>query len=269
MPASLRTQTAIDQPAQPEQTRKTRGSKKKGSEVDSVPSKPAEGEILPATPVPVPEAPKKRGRKPKQATAVEDDPPAAPVPVAPKKRGPKPKQAAAVEDDSPPQKDAGQPAGNTVNSKGAAIPGPTRDPLPLRGGRNTHPARRDGVQPTPRRSSQEVAADREHKRQELEDMLRAAEEAKCMLAQMVLEDERVVEGIDEECRQRLGHHPRRHEKTLTIVESDHEEFQGLDEISEDSEDELEDESKDEDEDTGKAKVSPHQTRVLIASIAYQ
>ncbi|KAI9438989.1 hypothetical protein H4582DRAFT_1813942 [Lactarius indigo] len=133
-----------------------------------------------------------------------------------------------------------------------------RDPLPLREGRNTHPGWRDSIQPTPRRSSQQVATERSHKRLELEEKLRIAEEVKDMLAQMELEDERFEEGIEEECRQTHKHHQQR--EALTIEESD-EEIQGIDEVDEteddNNEDDDDDEGDDEDKGTGKAKVSPH------------
>ncbi|KAI9429815.1 hypothetical protein H4582DRAFT_1825696 [Lactarius indigo] len=162
--------------------------------------------------------------------------------AVPKKRGRKPKQTAAVADNPPLPKDAitgtgdnggvaDQPAGNTVSAT-TKVPGPMRDPLPLREGRNTHPGRRDGVQPTPHRSSQQVATERSHKQLELEEKLRIAEEAKDMLAQMELEDERFEEGIEEEYE--------------------------VDETEDDNnEDDDDDEGDDEDEGTGKAKVSPH------------
>ncbi|KAH9029754.1 hypothetical protein EDB83DRAFT_2229847, partial [Lactarius deliciosus] len=165
---------------------------------------------------------------------------------APKKRGRKPKQTVVVADNPP-------VSGADATTK---TPGPMRDPLPLREGRNTHPGQRDGVQPPPRRSSQEVAAERSRKRLELEEKLRIAEEAKHMLAQMELEDERFVEGIEEECRQPHDHQQQR--KALTIVESDDEEIQGIDEVDETEDDTNKDNDDDEDEDegAGKPKVSP-------------
>ncbi|KAH8990065.1 hypothetical protein EDB92DRAFT_1946707 [Lactarius akahatsu] len=166
------------------------------------------------------------------------------VAVAPKKQGRKPKQTATVADNLP------------VSGAGATTktPGPMRDPLPLREGRNTHPSQRDGVQPPPCRSSQEVAAERSRKRLELEEKLRIAEEAKHMLAQMELEDERFVEGIEEECCQPHDHQQQR--KALTIVESDDEEIQGIDEVNEIEDDNKKDDDDNEGEDKGtvKAKV---------------
>ena len=132
--------------AQPERTKKTRGGQKAGPKAVAVPLKPTEDEIPPAKPSPVPVAPKKRGRKPKQ--------------VAPKV------------DKLPSQEDAvggnpeaaSQPAGNTIGSATMKlVPVPTHDPLPVRKVRNTHPGLAEGVQPTPCRSSQEVAAERNRK----------------------------------------------------------------------------------------------------------
>ncbi|KAI9430663.1 hypothetical protein H4582DRAFT_1823707 [Lactarius indigo] len=215
--------TTIDPSVQSKQTSKTRAGRQKAAKVDGVPSKPTEGEIPPAAPPPVAVAPKKRGRKPKQTATVTDNLPpqknAIAVAIAddksavPKKRGRKPKQTAAVADNPPLPKDA--------------ITGTE--------GRNTHPGRRDGVQPTPRRSSQQVATERSHKQLELEEKLCIAEEAKDMLAQMELEDKRFEEGIEEECR-----------------------IDEVDETEDDNnEDDDDDEGDDEDEGTGKAKVSPH------------
>ncbi|KAH8979320.1 hypothetical protein EDB86DRAFT_3108055 [Lactarius hatsudake] len=274
--------TITDPSVQSEQTNKTRAGQKKASKVDGVPSKPAEGEIPPAAPPLVAVAPKKRGRKPKQTAAVADnlpppkdatagdnsgaaDQPAgdtvsgtgAPplVVVAPKKRGRKPKQTVVVADNPP-------VSGADATTK---TPGPMRDPLPLREGRNTHPGRRDGVQPPPRRSSQEVAAERSRKRLELEEKLRIAEEAKHMLAQMELEDERFVEGIEEECRQPHDHQQQR--KALTIVESDDEEIQGIDEVDETEDDTNKDNDDDDDEDegAGKPKVKAKRRKGVKAS----
>ncbi|KAH9075524.1 hypothetical protein EDB83DRAFT_2549232 [Lactarius deliciosus] len=274
--------TITNPSVQSEQTNKTRAGQKKASKVDGVPSKPAEGEIPPAAPPLVAVAPKKRGRKPKQTAAVADnlpppkdatagdnsgaaDQPAgdtvsgtgAPplVVMAPKKRGRKPKQTVVVADNPP-------VSGANATTK---TPGPMRDPLPLREGRNTHPGRRDGVQPPPRQSSQEVAAERSCKRLELEEKLRIAEEAKHMLAQMELEDERFVEGIEEECRQPHDHQQQR--KALTIVESNDEEIQGIDEVDETEDDTNKDNDDDEDEDegAGKPKVKAKRRKGVKAS----
>ena len=229
----------VNPSTQPEKPKRTRGGQNKASKV--------EGEIPPTAPAQVPTAPKKHSRKPKQVTMVADKLPS----------------QESLFSDNPGA--ASQPAGDIVTGTGARmkklIPS-MREPLPVREGRNTHPGLREGVQPTPRRSSQEVAAERERKRQELEERLHAAEEAKRMLAQMELDNEKYMEDIDEECRQPIDH--RQQGKTLPIPESEYEVFEGLDEI-EDTEDEEVDEAdeeatevdkdRDENEDTGKAKVS--------------
>ncbi|KAI9430282.1 hypothetical protein H4582DRAFT_2087201 [Lactarius indigo] len=266
--------TTIDPSVQSKQTSKTRAGRQKAAKVDDVPSKPTEGEIPPATPPLVAVAPKKQGQKPKQMATVTDNLPpqknAIAVTIAndkcgaagqpagdtvsrtgtpplaaavPKKQGQKPKQTAAVEDNLPLPKDAitgtgdnggvaDQPAGNTVSAT----------------------MKRDGIQPTPRRSSQQVATERSHKWLELEEKLRIAEEAKDMLAQMELEDERFEEGIEEDCHQTHKHHQQR--EALTIEESD-EEIQGIDEVDEteddNNKDDDDDEGDDEDEGTGKVK----------------
>ena len=115
----------------------------------------------------------------------------------------------------------------------------------------------DGVQPAPHRSSQEVAAERERKQLELEAKLRAAEEAKNILAQMELEDERIMQGIEEECRQPLDYH-------TGILESN-EEFR-IDDIETDEDDNDDDDEEEEEEPKRKKKkkeackkgeVSPH------------
>ena len=142
---------------------------------------------------------------------VEEGLPAA-TPATPKKRGRKPKRVAAKADDLPTQgtaeapKTADEPTGDThvgSNLKSKKAPVPTRDPLPAREGRNTHPGLHFGLQPTPRRSSQQVAAEHERKRQELEAQLKAAEALKQQLALMDLEDERIEEAFEEQGRQRL------------------------------------------------------------------
>ena len=90
--------------------------------------------------------------------------------------------------------------------------------------------------------------------------MRAANEAKQVLAQMELEEERLLEGIDEECRQLLNH--RKQGKTLTITESDEENFD-LNKIEDIEDEEMDDElmdgaADDEDEDSkSKNKVSHH------------
>ncbi|KAI9437361.1 hypothetical protein BJY52DRAFT_1230174 [Lactarius psammicola] len=160
------------------------------------------GEGIPSTvPTNTTTAPKKRGRKPKPVAAKVDNTPAVTGPEA-----------------------VNQPASNTVNGR--------RDPLPPRGGRNTHPGQQIGVQPTPRRSSQEVEAERERKRLELKERLQAAEEAKRALAQMALEDEMAEEAVEEEGRQRLVRPNKK--KNISKVSSLEEVFD-LDNVSGDEE----------------------------------
>ncbi|KAI9465236.1 hypothetical protein BJY52DRAFT_1183821 [Lactarius psammicola] len=89
-----------------------------------------------------------------------------------------------------------------------------------------------GVQPTPRRSSQEVEAERERKRLELKERLQAAEEAKRALAQMALEDEMAEEAVEEEGQQRLVRPNKK--KNISKVSSLEEVFD-LDNVSGDEE----------------------------------
>ena len=241
MPVSTRTKKVkekpVNTPVQPEQ-KMPKASRTKASKVNiGVPPKVVEEEST--LPTPAPTVPKKRGRKPKQVIA----------------------------DNLPPEKEAfsnglkatDKPAVGTHGGKTATpkTPVPIRDPLPSRGGRNTHPGLMDGVQPAPRRSSQEVAAERKCKRLELEAKLRAAEEAKNILAQMELEDERIMQGIEEECRQPLDYH-------TGILVSD-EEFR-IDDIETDEDDDDDEEEEEEEEPKRKKKkkeackkgeVSPH------------
>ena len=104
-------------------------------------------------------------------------------------------------------KNTEQPADNTEIGSGLKLkaPVPTRDPLPAREGRNTHPGLHAGLQPTPHQSSQEVAAEREWKQLELVAKQQAGEGAKQLLAQMELEDESVEEVMEEEGCRRLFH----------------------------------------------------------------
>jgi hypothetical protein len=60
-----------------------------------------------------------------------------------------------------------------------------------------------GIQPAPCQSSQEVAAEHKCKQLELEAKKCAGKEAMNILAQMELNDERIMQGIDEECCQPL------------------------------------------------------------------
>ena len=183
---------------------KTRAGRKKAPDIDSAPSEPVEGEIPPTTPASIQPSPKKRSRKRKLVTDTGDLPP---------------------ENTDDPA--ANRPAGKKGPGLKSKAPVPTRDTLPPREGRNTHPGLQDGIQPTPRRSSQDVAADREKKRLELEAKLRVAEEAKQILAQMELEDERLEEEVEEEGHRQLfcpnG------QSSMGVVSSD-EEIEGVYEV---------------------------------------
>ena len=114
-------------------------------------------------------APKARGRLPKNATGAANT----------KKRG----QASVVtdeENDAPPAK------------KGRAAVKPTpapRNPLPGRGGRNTNPVKKAGVQPRKRRTQAEIAADRDAAWKAAEQQTNADREARNTVAQMDLNEE--------------------------------------------------------------------------------
>ena len=179
----------VEPPAQIEQT-KTRASRRKAQKVNTAPSELGEGGIPTTTPAATClSSPKKQGRKPKQVVTEKGGPASQNIHVT-----------------SP--KNTEQPANDTEISSGLKLkaPVPTRDPLPAREGRNTHPGLHAGLQPTPRRSSQEVAAEREQKQLELVAKQQAGEGAKQLLAQMELKDERVEEAMEEEgCRRWLFH----------------------------------------------------------------
>jgi hypothetical protein len=227
MPApSRKIKPAIVKPSA--QSEKTRASRRKAPNIDSAPS---DGGIPPAMPATIQPSPKKRGRKPKVVVADAGDLP--------------PQNVADLAG-------ANQPAGNMVNGPDveSKAPVPTRDPLPPREGRNTHPSLQDGVQPTLRRLPQEVAADRKRKRLELEAKLQAAEEAKQILAQMELEDERLEQAVDKEGRRQLF---RPSGQRGTGVASSDEDIEGVDEV-----DYSEGEEEDESEPQAENEVSNHQ-----------
>jgi hypothetical protein len=165
------------------------------------------------------------------------------TPALPKRQGQKPKHVAAEVDNLPIQnvaevpgtKTTDKPTGDThigsnVKSKKKA-PVPTCDPLPAREGRNTHPGVHFGLQPTPRRSSQQVAAERKQKQQELEAQVQAAEVVKQQLALMDLEDKRYEEGFEEE-----GHWGLQFRKNDEDSLDGDKEFEGLDEVDSNEED---------------------------------
>ena len=199
-PTTRKAKPVFVEPSVP--SKKTTASRKKPPKC--APSESGEGEIPPTIPATTDAPPKKRGRKPKPVTAEAGDLP--------------PQNTADVAGTNP----ANQPADGTEVSKKIKALVPTRDPLPAREGRNTHPGRRGGVQPSPRRPTQEVTADRERKRLELQAKLQAAEEAKQILARMELEDERLEKAVEEEGRQRVFH-PDGQQGTWVV--SDNEEFE--------------------------------------------
>ena len=145
MPPTAKTKAKsvnVEPPAQIKQT-KTRASRRKAQKVNAAPSELGEGGIPTTTPAATrPSSPKKRGRKPKQVVTEEGGPASQNIHVA-----------------SP--KNTEQPADDTEIGSGLKlkVPVPTHDPLPAREGRNTHPGLHAGLQPTPRRSSREVAAE--------------------------------------------------------------------------------------------------------------
>jgi hypothetical protein len=204
-------------PSAPEK-RKTRASWKKAEKNDNAPSELVDGGTPPMVPATIPTAPKKRGRKPKLVAS------GAEVGNAP---------STEVANVAGPET-VNQPASN--NRSGVKSKASIRDLLPPRDGRNTHPGLHSGVQPTPRKSSQQVQAEHQHQRLELEARLEAAEEAKQMLARMELEDDRIQEAVEEEGQRRLI---QLDEKGDTGVVSNQEVIEGLDEVSGDEEDDSE------------------------------
>jgi hypothetical protein len=89
----------------------------------------------------------------------------------------------------------------------ATKPKPTpqsREPLPEREGRNTHPGLKEGVGANQRRSSAEVAAEREALRKQAEEEIRRGEEARRLVAEMDLAEEEQAARKDEESTQRLS-----------------------------------------------------------------
>jgi hypothetical protein len=208
--STRKTRSVAIEPSAPSEKTKTRTSRRKAPtpKTDDAPSQLME-EVLPTTPA----SPKKRGRKPKHVAAKADNLPTQNMAEAPG------------------TKTADEPTGDThigFNLKSKKAPVPTRDPLPAREGRNTHPGLRFGLQPTPRQSSQQVVAERKQKRQELEARLQAAEVVKQELALMNLEDERIEEAFEEEGRRRL--------QFGQSTSSGDEEFEGLDDVDSNEED---------------------------------
>jgi hypothetical protein len=87
--------------------------------------------------------------------------------------------------------------------KGAQPP-PTWEPLPPREGRNEHPGLRGRVAAAPRRTSQQVAAEREALRKAAEEQVRHGEEAKRALAAMMIAEEQRDAEMEEESTRRLS-----------------------------------------------------------------
>lgn len=140
-------------------------------------------------------------------------PPMAVLP--PKKRGRTPKATAslAASDDEggPPAKKLNLSKSNGMNedrrpaATSRAKPAiPTRDALPARNGRNEHPAAKANLLPTPRRSSKQVAADREALRKAAEEQIERAKEATAFLAQMQVDEERFDEEMEADIPRRLS-----------------------------------------------------------------
>ena len=161
-------------------------------------------------------APKAKGRGRKQATAPslegakgsnKDEQP--PTNAAPRKRGRKPASDNQSEVEDAPAKRAKSVA-QTVDDlpakpkKGRPRKQPQditqRAPLPDRSVRNIHPA----GQPTPRRTSKEVAAEREAQRQALEAKIREGEQAKLLFAQMNVAEECLDDEMNVDNPQRLS-----------------------------------------------------------------
>ena len=183
MPASTRKRAkpVTVEPSAQSETTKSKAGRKKAPKDNAAPSDSAEG----IPPIVVPAA----------------------IQPSPKKRGRKPRRVATDTSNLLPQNVDGpvDPIGKTVNRSGIKPMGPVPacDPLPAREGRNTHPGLRDGVQPTPRRSSQEAQAERDRKRLKLEAEARAINEAIQRLAQVELDDERRQKELEDEGHQQL------------------------------------------------------------------
>lgn len=96
------------------------------------------------------------------------------------------------------RKRAAKPPNRSPRAEGAPL---AREPLPPHEGRNEHPGLRDGVAAAPRRTSQQVASDREALRKTVEEEVRRGEEAKRILAAMMIaEEQRDVEMVEESTR---------------------------------------------------------------------
>jgi hypothetical protein len=110
----------------------------------------------------------------------------------PKKRGRKPKAAASDADTEPPPKKA-------KSSMVKALPrAPKRDAsaLPARGVRNDRPAIKANVVPSTRRTSKQVAADREAVRKAAKEEAERGEAAVRLLAEMQVDEEMFDEDME-------------------------------------------------------------------------
>lgn len=100
---------------------------------------------------------------------------------------------------------------------------PSREPLPDRTGRNVHPVKPKATRRTP----QEVAADREAQIRELQNRIRVAEEAKELLAQMHVNEERDDEQMLVDNPQRLSAAIRKRGRDLEDSEGENFDFDGV------------------------------------------
>ena len=161
--------------------RATRSKARKTADIvePNIPLPPQQPVDLPPGPPP----PKKRGRPPKAATGDESEVSSPPA-KRPKPGRTKGKRPATTSQEKPPL--------------------PTRDALPARNVRNDHPAAKANLLPTPRRSSKQVAADREALRIAAEEQIEKAKEATAFLAQMQIDEERFDEDMEADIPQRLS-----------------------------------------------------------------
>ena len=176
---------------------------------------------LPSNNLPDPECPKQQKRRTRgqqQAnvaaaahSSANGDDVSSPTDSGTRKRGRKTETAMNGTDDDPPPKrakgsvgDASQPSAKVkalCRRKRTLVVDP-RDPLPDRPGRNVHPAK--PLATTTRRTSQEVAAEREAKKRAMEEKIREGEKAKEFLALMNINEDLDDEELLTENPQRLS-----------------------------------------------------------------
>jgi hypothetical protein len=106
----------------------------------------------------------------------------------PKKRGRKPKVATSDADKEPVPKKA--------KSSTVKAPPKNRDALPARDVRNNHPAVKANVIPTPRRTSKQVAADREAVRKAAKEDAKQGKAAVRLLAEMQVDEDMFDEDME-------------------------------------------------------------------------